>query len=102
MTEQDFTVTQDEFGVYHLKGQLCIYQVEKLKDFLDDLLKARMEVTLSLSDVTLIDTAALQLLIAFRNSSQARMKCHITSVSAEIDKLLTISGLSAALLGQAI
>lgn len=100
MEEQDFMVTQDEFGVYHLKGQMSIYQAEKIKDFLDDLLKARTELTLSLGDVTHIDTAALQLLIAFKNSTQGRLKLHITSVPAEIEKLLTISGLSLSLLGQ--
>lgn len=99
MTEQDFMVTQDEFGIYHLKGQLTIYQVEKLKDFLDDLLKSCTAVTLSLDGVTLLDTAALQLLIAFRKSCAGRMKLEITSVSPETDKLLTISGLGTALLG---
>ena len=102
MSQQDFTVTRDELGVYHLEGQLCIYQLEKLKDFLDDLLKAHLEVNLSLEDVTLVDAAALQLLIAFRNASRARIKVHILSISAEIEKVLTISGLGAAFLGQAI
>jgi anti-anti-sigma factor len=101
MTEHDFSVTQDEFGVYHLKGQLSIYQVEKLKDFLDDLLGSRKEVTLALDEVSLIDTAALQLIIAFGNTSHKHVKVQIASVSAEVDKVLTISGLGAAFLGRA-
>lgn len=102
MTEKDFTVIRDESGVYHINGQLSIYQVDKLKDFLDDVLRARTELSLSLANVTFIDTAALQLLIAFRSSIQGRVKFQITSVSSEIEKMLTLSGLGAALLGQAI
>lgn len=96
----DFTVTQDEDGVYHFKGELSIFHIEKLKDFLDDLLGMGKSTVISLEALAFADGAALQLLVAFMRSARSRMNVQISALSPEIQKILAVSGLDTALLGK--
>ena len=98
MTVRNFSVNQDPDGVYHFQGELSIHELERLKAFLDDALKWGNEIAISLSDVRFIDTAALQLLICFKRHVEPATKFKISSVSGEVDTILTLCGLRKALL----
>ena len=98
MGAKNFSVSQDEHGIYHLQGELAIHDLDEFKAFLDDSLKGGQENAISLAKVRFIDTAALQLLIAFKRRSEPEVKVRISDVSTEVEKILSLSGLKAALL----
>jgi anti-anti-sigma factor len=98
MSAKNFSVSQDGQGVYHLEGELSIHELDKVKVFLEESLKGVGEVSLSLAKVRFIDTAALQLLIAFKRRLEPGVKLKISSVSDEVEDILSLCGLKASLL----
>jgi hypothetical protein len=46
-----------------------------------------------MEELTFADTAALQLLLAFRRSLTSRVEWVVKDLSSEMDKILTVSGL---------
>ena len=97
MSPRTFSISQDGQGVYHLKGELSIHELDKLKAFLEESLKDAQEVPISLAKVKFIDTAALQLLIAFKRRLEPEVKLRISAVSAEVEDILYLCGLKPAL-----
>ncbi len=91
---------EDEHGVIHIKGELTIHGLEGLRLFLTDLLQSNKEPVFSLAEVTFIDTAALQLLVACRNSLPADRPWRVVAVSDQVERILTLSGLRTTLLAQ--
>jgi anti-anti-sigma factor len=98
----DPLVRQDEQGIQHFMGELSIHNLERLRAVLLNIPETRDEVALSFASVRFMDTAALQLLIAFRISLPARVTWRVVDLSSELEKILTISGLRTALLGPEI
>jgi anti-anti-sigma factor len=98
MRARDFSTSRDEHGVYHLQGELSIHELDELRSFLAESLKGRQEVTISLAKVRFIDTAALQLLIAFKRGLKSEVGLRISAVSAEVDDILSLCGLKKVLL----
>lgn len=98
MNGEEFFVREDEHGVYCLQGSLTVYQVEKLKDFLQSLLHKRARICMNLTGVTRMDIAALQLLISFKKSLHEEANMSITDISPSVGKILRLTGLSRALL----
>ncbi len=97
MPTRTFSISQDGQGIYHLKGELSIHELDKLKAFLEESLKDTKEVPISLAKVRFIDTAALQLLIAFKRRLEPEVKLRIFDISAEVKDILSLCGLKAAL-----
>jgi anti-anti-sigma factor len=100
MTAKNFSVTRDKQGTYHLQGELTIHDLEALRDFLQKSLKERQEseVVFSFADVGFMDTAALQLLIAFKRWLEPEARLRISALSPEVEDILSLSGLRTALL----
>jgi anti-anti-sigma factor len=100
MAAKNFSIRQDKQGTYHLQGELAIHELDELKDFLEKSLKGgdEQEIAISLADVGFIDTAALQLLIAFKRWLEPDVKLRISALSAEVEDILFLCGLKAALL----
>ncbi|MCK4728979.1 MAG: STAS domain-containing protein [Desulfobacterales bacterium] len=98
MAAKNFSVSQDEHGIYHLQGELSIHELDKLRVFLEESLKDGHEIAISLAKVRFIDTAALQLLIVFKRRFEPEVKLRVSGVSAEVEDILSISGLKTALL----
>jgi len=88
-----FSISQDVEGVYRLKGELTIHDIQCLKHFLDSVLARCRNIAISMEDLTFADTAALQLLLAFRRSLTSRVKWIVKDLSSEMDTILTVSGL---------
>ena len=97
MPARTFSISQDGQGVYHLEGELSIHELDEFKAFLEESLKGTQEVPISLAKVRFIDTAALQLLIAFKRR-EPEVKLRISAVSAEVEDILSLCGLKAALM----
>ena len=97
MAAKNFSLSQDEHGIYHLRGELSIHELDDLKGFLEESLKGGQEIAISLAKVRFIDTAALQLLIAFRKRFEPEAKFRISAVSSEVEKILSLCGLKTAL-----
>ena len=97
MAAKNFSVSQDEHGTYHLRGELSIHELDDLKGFLEESLKGGQEIVISLANVRFIDTAALQLLIAFKKRFEPEAKFRISAVSSEVEKVLSLCGLKTTL-----
>jgi anti-anti-sigma factor len=97
MPAKNFSVSQDDQGIYHLEGELSIHELDELKAFLEGSVKGAQEVPVSLAKVRFIDTAALQLLIAFKQRLEPEVKLRISAVSAEVEDILYLCGLKTAL-----
>ena len=93
-----FSINQDSQGVYHLEGELSIHELDELKAFLEGSVKDAQEVPLSFANVIFIDTAALQLLIAFKRHIEPEIKLKISAVSAEVEDILSLCGLKSSLM----
>ena len=98
MAAKNFSVNRDEHGIYHVQGELSIHELDDLKGFLEESLKGRQEIAISLAKVQFIDTAALQLLIAFKRRLEPEVKLRISAVSSELENILSLCGLKTALL----
>jgi stage II sporulation protein AA (anti-sigma F factor antagonist) len=100
MAAKNFSVTQDKHGTYHLQGELTIHELDELRNFMEKSLQDNpdREIVLSFAEVGFIDTAALQLLISFKRSLEPNSKLRISDLSAEVEDILSLSGLKAALL----
>ena len=98
MAAKNFSVSQDDHGIYHLHGELSIHELDDLRGFLEQSLEGEQETAISLAKVSFIDTAALQLLIAFKKHSEPEAKLRISDVSSEVEKILSLCGLKTALL----
>lgn len=98
MAAKNFSVSQDEHGTYNLRGELSIHELDDLKGLLDKSLKGGQEIVISFAKVRFIDTAALQLLIAFKKRLEPEAKFRISAVSSEVEKILSLCGLETALL----
>jgi anti-anti-sigma factor len=98
MDPKHFSTGQDDHGNYFIEGELSINELDELRDFLEEALKGRQEIAVSLAGVRFIDTAALQLLIAFKKGLAPDVKLQISAVSAEVDDILSLCGLKSALL----
>jgi anti-anti-sigma factor len=97
MPAKNFSVSQDDQGIYHLEGELSIHELDELKAFLEGSVKDTGEVLISLAKVRFIDTAALQLLITFKRRLEPEVRLRISAVSAEIEDILYLCGLKSAL-----
>jgi anti-anti-sigma factor len=97
MAAKNFSISQDEHGTYQLEGEISIHELEEIKTFLDNSLKSGQEIAISLAKIRFIDTAALQLLIAFMKRFEPGVKLRISAVSPEVEDILSLSGLKAAL-----
>jgi anti-anti-sigma factor len=95
---KNFSVSQDSQGVYHLEGELSIHALDELKAFLEGSVKDAQEISVSFARVIFIDTAALQLLIAFKRRIEPEVKFKISAVSAEVEDILSLCGLKSALM----
>ena len=93
-----FKISQDSAGVFRIDGELTIHDIENLKSFLDNHLSRAKKISLDLGKVTYVDTASLQLLIAFRKALKPEIEWEITELSPELDMILNISGLRKVLL----
>ena len=91
---------EDEQGITHISGELTVHGLERLRLFLTDLLHSNKEPVLSLAEVTFMDTAALQLLVACRKSLPAGRPLRVVAVSDQVERILSLSGLKKALLAQ--
>lgn len=102
MARKNFSVSQDESGTYHLGGELTIHGLEELRELLEKSLQEdrgqKGEIVLSFAEVGFIDTAALQLLIAFKRWIEPDTKLKLSALSAEVEEILSLSGLKTALL----
>ena len=88
-----FKLHKDKKGIIVITGILNIANAEALYTELQELDKEEVSVTIDCSGVTAIDTAALQLFIAFKRSflEMSRPITYITSPA--IDEALALSGL---------
>ena len=93
-----FSVNQDSQGVYHLEGKLSIHELDELKAFLEGSVKDAQKIPVSFAKVIFIDTAALQLLIAFKRRIEPEIKLKISAVSAEVEDILSLCGLKSSLI----
>ena len=98
MSTKRFSVSQDDHGIYHLKGELSVHDLDEIRSFLDHCVNRGQEIPISMEKVRFIDTAALQLLIAFKKHLDPRKQLTILAVSAEVDEILSFCGLKTALL----
>ena len=71
---------------------------KKLKDFLDSAATGGDHLELSLAGLRYIDVCALQMLISFKHSSNVTAKLLISELSREVEEVLAVCGLGAALL----
>ena len=95
---KNFSVNKDSQGVYHLEGELSIHELDELKAFLEGSVKDAQEIPISFAKVIFIDTAALQLLIAFKRRIEPEIKLKISAVSAEVEDILSLCGLKSSLM----
>jgi anti-anti-sigma factor len=100
MAAKNFSVSRDKGGTYHLQGELTIHELEELKAFLEKSLKSakKREIAISFAEVGFIDTAVLQLLIAFKRWIEPDTKLKISALSGEVEDILSLSGLKTAFL----
>jgi len=98
MVAQQFRITHDADGTFRFKGNVTIHNIEYLKSFLDTTSARSKKMTIDMADVSYIDTASLQLLIAFRKSQKSKIKFEIRNVSMEVNTILEISALQKFLL----
>mgnify|MGYP001347227925 CR=1 FL=1 len=98
MAPKNFSVSQDEHGIYHVQGELSIHELDELKGFLERSLEGGQKIVISLAKVRFIDTAALQLLIVLKRWLKPEGELRICAVSADVERILSLSGLKAALL----
>jgi anti-anti-sigma factor len=98
MTAKNFSVSQDKKGTYHVQGEVSIHELEEFNAFLEESVKEVEEIAISLAEVRFIDTAALQLLIAFMKRFEPEVKLRISAISTEVEDILSLSGLKTALL----
>jgi anti-anti-sigma factor len=98
MAAKNFSVREDKGGTYHLQGELTIHELEELKDFLEKALGGgeKKKIDISFAEVAFIDTAALQLLVAFKKWIEPDIKLEISQLSSEVEDILTLSGLKPA------
>ncbi len=94
MTAKNFSVSQDKKGTYHVQGEVSIHELEEFNAFLEESVKEVEEIAISLAKVRFIDTAALQLLIAYKR----QIKLRISAVSLEVEEILSLCGLKTVLM----
>jgi anti-anti-sigma factor len=95
---RNFSVSQDMNGVYVLKGELTIHDLDYLKEFLESSAIRSGKVALSFSELAFADTASLQFLASFKRGMGIAHGLVIEGLSPEMEKILRISGLAAHLL----
>jgi len=98
MTAKNFSVSQDKKGTYHVQGEVSIHELEEFNAFLEESVKEVEEIAISLAEVRFIDTAALQLLIAYKRQMEPEVKLRISAVSAEVEEILSLCGLKTVLM----
>ncbi|MBW1858483.1 MAG: STAS domain-containing protein [Deltaproteobacteria bacterium] len=98
MATKNFSVSQDKSGTYLLQGELTIHDLEELKDFLEKALKGgkKKNIVISFAEVGFIDTAVLQLLVAFKRWIEPDVELKISALSAEVEDILSLTGLKTA------
>lgn len=97
MAAKNFSVSLDEQGTYHFRGELSIHELDDLKGFLEKSLKGGQKIVISFAKVRFIDTAALQLLIAYKKQFEPEDSLRISAVSSEVETILSLCGLETAL-----
>ena len=91
---------RDKDGIYLLQGELSIHWLDQLKDFLERTVRTgEAEMFFSLEKVRFVDTASLQLFLAFKRMVEPDRRFRIISVSPEVERILVLSGLKPLLLG---
>ncbi|MBW1741846.1 MAG: STAS domain-containing protein [Deltaproteobacteria bacterium] len=100
MAAKNFSVNQDKSGTYHLDGELTIHDLEEIKQFLEEALKGgkKKKIVISLAEVGFMDTAVLQLFIAFKRWIEPDTQLKISALSAEVEDILSLTGLRTAFL----
>ncbi|NOQ45533.1 MAG: STAS domain-containing protein [Desulfobulbaceae bacterium] len=96
MDIKQFTVHQDVEGTFRFKGKLTIHDLEYLKEFIDTSLSKTKKISLSMEEVEYVDTASLQLIIAFRKTRGSGDDWTISKISPGLEKILEISDLKKA------
>ncbi len=78
---------------YGLSGELTISELEDLYNNLLKVADLKKQLTFDLTEVTMIDSAAIQLLISFKCSLKDKAALTITKVSNEVEETLRLMGL---------
>lgn len=98
MAAKNFRVNQDKHGIYQLQGEVSIHELEEFKAFLEESVKGGQHIAISLTGVRFIDTAALQLIVAYKRRLEPEIKLRISAVSAEVEEILSLCGLKTVLM----
>lgn len=97
---KNLNTQRDKDGIYLLQGELSIHGLDQLKNFLERTARTgEVDVFLSLEKVRFVDTASLQLFLAFKRMLEPHRRFRIISVSPEVERILVFSGLKPLLLG---
>lgn len=91
-----FNVKKVKKGKYSFSGMLTIHQIEDFKKALEQFLKEK-NLTLILKEVTEIDTAAMQLLVSFKNTYEKknnRLSIQTNEFVQEAFNILGLRGLT--------
>lgn len=89
-----FEIKVDDGGVLHASGKLTIANVDNLRTELVDILNSDACKALDFTGVTEIDTAALQVLLAFRKDLAGINKKVDCNAGPVMMKALSLSGLN--------
>ncbi|HIC91426.1 MAG TPA: anti-sigma factor antagonist [Syntrophaceae bacterium] len=87
------TITEDTKGTVSFSGELNIHNLEKLRDKLNRYLREGRDLFFDFKRVTIIDTAAIQLLISFKKSCDRVNKRLTIELSPTIQKTLETMGI---------
>ncbi len=98
--DQTTILYKDEQGVMQFQGELSIHNLDSFQRVLTDMLDSDGDLILSLAEVTFMDVAALQLLLAFKNALVRNRSWRLVAVSERVERILSLSGLTTALRGQ--
>lgn len=85
-------ITDDEKGRVGFSGELNIHNLEKLRDKLNRYLKEGKDLVFDFKRVTIIDTAAIQLLISFKKSYDRANKRLTIGLNPTVQKTLKTMG----------
>ena len=88
-----FSVNKINDGVYSFSGPLTIHHIEDLKKTLEQFLKEK-SLMLSLEEVTDIDTAAIQLLVSFKQTYEKINNQLSIQANAFVQEAFNILGLT--------
>lgn len=86
------TITEDGKGTVSFSGELNIHSLERLRDKLNRYLKEGKDLIFDFKGVTIMDTAAIQLLISFKKSYDRANKRLTIELNPTVQKTLETMG----------